>query len=158
MSCPPSAAGRALIDISVIVRGLAQGGSMLVAVVGVYALALHFGLATDGARALAILGLTAGSVALVAVDAGAGLGWCALAHRDFATFWVVAALAGMALTLGMWLPAAQALLHFQEPPVSWVLAVVTVLAVIAFALTRLTHRKRTDVPHPTCDRISSPSL
>jgi len=137
MSRPPCAAGRALIDMSVMARGLAQGGSMLVAVVGIYALALHFGLATDGARALAILGLTAGSVGLVAVDAGAGLGWRALAHRDFASFWVVAGLAGIALMLGMWLPAAQALLHFQEPPVVWALAVVAALAVIALGLTRL---------------------
>jgi Ca2+-transporting ATPase len=138
MSRPPSAAGRALVDLGVMAKGLVQGGSMLLAVLGIYALALHFGLATDSARALAILGLTAGNVALVAVDAGAGLGWRALAHRDFASFWIVAALAGMTLVLGMWLPAAQALLHFQEPPLIWVLTVVAVVAVIALALTRFT--------------------
>ncbi len=137
MTRPPSTAGRALVDWGVMARGLVQGGSMLLAVLGIYALALHFGLATDGARALAILGLTAGNVALVAVDAGAGLGWRALVHRDFASFWIVAALAGMTLVLGMWLPAAQALLHFQAPPVIWALAVLALLATIALGLARL---------------------
>jgi P-type Ca2+ transporter type 2C len=138
MTRPPSAAGRALVDWGVLARGLVQGGSMLLAVLGIYASALHFGMATDGARALAILGLTAGNVALVAVDAGAGLGWRALLRRDFASFWIVAALAGMTLVLGMWLPAAQALLHFNKPPMIWALAVLAGLAMIALGLARLT--------------------
>jgi len=137
MSRPPSAAGRALVDWGVMTRGLVQGGSMLAVVLGLYALALHFGLPTDGARALAILALTAGNVALVAVDAGAGLGWRALVQREFASFWIVASLAGVTLLLGMWLPAAQSLLHFNKPPVTWALAVLAVVAMIALGLARL---------------------
>ena len=136
MSRPPSAAGRALVDWGVMTRGLVQGGSMLAVVLGLYALALHLGLPTDGARALAILALTAGNVALVAVDAGAGLGWRALVQREFASFWIVASLAGVTLLLGMWLPAAQALLHFDKPPVTWALAVLAVVAMIALGLAR----------------------
>jgi P-type Ca2+ transporter type 2C len=141
MSRPPSAAGRALVDWGVMARGLVQGGSMLVAVLAIYALALRAGLATDGARALAILALTAGNVALVAVNAGAGLGWRALVRREFASFWIVAALAGATLVLGMWLPAPQALLHFEAPPVAWTLAVLAILTMIALGLTRFTPRR-----------------
>jgi hypothetical protein len=38
----------------------------------------------------------------------------------------------------MWLPAAQALLHFNKPPMIWALAVLAGLAMIALGLARLT--------------------
>jgi Ca2+-transporting ATPase len=141
MRRPPSAAGRALVDLRVMAKGLLQGASMLVAVLATYGLALRLGLATDSARALAILGLTAGNVALVVVNAGADLGRRSLVRADFASFWIVAALAAMAIAVGMWLPAAQALLHFEQPPAIGSLAVLVVIGTIALGLARLPSRR-----------------
>jgi len=140
MRRPPAAAGRALVDLRVMARGLMQGTAMLAVVVGAYALALRMDLATDGARALAILALTSGNVALVAVNASAGLGWRCLTRRDFASFWIVATLASMAIATGVWLPAAHALLHFEQPPAGWTLAVMLVVATVTLGLTRLASR------------------
>jgi len=141
MKRPPSAAGRALVDLRVMAKGLLQGASMLAAILATYGLALRLGLATDGARALAILGLTAGNVALVAVNAGADLGRRSVARADFASFWIVAALAGMTLAVGMWVPAAQALLHFEQPPAIGSLTVLAVIGTIALGLARLASRR-----------------
>ncbi|MBW8759769.1 MAG: cation-translocating P-type ATPase [Burkholderiales bacterium] len=152
MRRPPAAAGRALVDLRVMARGLVQGVSMLALVLGSYALALHMGLATDGARALAILGLTAGNVALVAVNAGAELGWRSLVRRDFAAFWLVAALAGTAVMVGMWLPAARGLLHFEAPPMAGALAVLLAVSTISLALTRVVRRRAAAPARPATTR------
>ena len=134
MTRPPRAAGRALVDVKVFLRGLLQGGALLACVLCIYALALRAGMDVPVSRTLAILALTGGNVALVAVDAAAGLGWRGLARRDFATFWVVAGLAAIAVGLGIALPAGRALLQFGEPPAS---AVMLVLAVIVGVATLL---------------------
>ena len=52
----------------------------------------------------------------------------------------MAALAGATLALGMWLPAPQALLHFEAPPLAWTLAVLGLLTMMSIGLTRLAPR------------------
>jgi len=136
MRRPPRAAGRALVDARVLLRGILQGGVLLACVLGVYALALRAGLDVPAARALAILALTGGNVALVAVDAAAGLGWRGVARREFASFWVVAGLAACALALGMGLPAGRALLQFGQPGPGAVLLAAALVVGVAMVLAR----------------------
>jgi len=134
MSRPPRPHDRKLIDPALFALGLAQGGLLLVVVLGVYALALRSGLSLPVARALAILALTSGNVALVAVDAAANLGWRGLVRREFATFWGVSALAGTAIAAGMLVPAARALLQFGQPPWQSIALVLATVGIIAMLL------------------------
>ena len=135
MQQAPRDASRALIDLRVLAQGMAQGVVLLATTLAVYALALHAGRAVDTARALGITALTAGNIALVAVDASTSAGWRTLMRRECASFWIVAALASGALALGLFLPAARTLLHFGTPApadLAWTgLAVVGAVAVLS---------------------------
>ncbi|MGN6528592.1 MAG: cation-translocating P-type ATPase [Burkholderiaceae bacterium] len=116
MARPPRPAGAALVDRDVLARGLAQGATLLALVLGIYGVSLHSGIDAAGARMLALVGLTAGNVSLVAIDALAGLGVPALFRREFVVFWGVAAAALGLLGLGVVQPQARALLHFAPVP------------------------------------------
>ena len=137
MTRPPRPAGRALVDLNVLLRGLIQGGALLACVLAVYAMALSAGMDVPESRALAILALTGGNVALVAVDAGAGLGWRGIARREFATFWGVAGMAALAVAFGMYVPAGRALLQFGSPPLGAVVLVAAMVVGIAALLARM---------------------
>ena len=133
MARPPRAASVSLLDRAVMVRALLQGGGLLVASLGVYALALQAGLPEGAARALAFVGLTFGNLLLVALDAGAGLPPRALFSRDFSAMWTVAAVATALISASLALPVLRQLLRFEAPPWGWlVLAMVGVgVAVLA---------------------------
>ncbi|MEP6504149.1 MAG: cation-translocating P-type ATPase, partial [Betaproteobacteria bacterium] len=138
MRQPPRDATRPLIDLRVLARGMAQGAVLLATTLAVYALALHAGRDVDTARALGILALTAGNIALVAVDASTSAGWRAPMRRERAAFWIVAMLAGGALALGLSLPAARVLQRFGQPALGdlgWTAAAVA-CAVAVLALWR----------------------
>ena len=115
MQRPPRRGGQGLVGRPMLLQGLLQGGCLLAATLAVYVLALGAGRAEDVARTLAVVGLTAGNLGLVAVNVSAGLGWRALAAPGLRAFWWVAAGATAALALALVLPGGRALLQFGLP-------------------------------------------
>ncbi|HWH74219.1 MAG TPA: cation-translocating P-type ATPase [Methylibium sp.] len=115
MQRPPRRADEGLVGWPLLRQGLLQGGCLLAATLLIYALALQQGRGEDGARTLAVIGLTAGNLLLVALNVTAGIGARALLAPGARAFWVVAALAGAALLLAISVPAARDLLHFARP-------------------------------------------
>jgi Ca2+-transporting ATPase len=129
MQRPPRRRGDSIVGWRMLGLGLLQGGCLLAATLAIYLLALDGGRSEDVSRTLAVVGLTAGNLMLVAVNLSAGLGWRTLFGPTARAFWWVAALASAALTLAVLVPAAGRLLRFAAPP-----AVDLLLALAAVAL------------------------
>lgn len=130
MQRPPRRAGEGLIGARLLAQGLVQGLALLVATLLLYLVALRAGRGEDLARTLAVVGLTAGNLLLVAVNAGGG--WRGLLGRGAAAFWAVSAAATAALTLALAWPAARRLLHFEAPaPGDLALSLATVAVAVA---------------------------
>ncbi|MFN7724039.1 MAG: cation-translocating P-type ATPase [Rubrivivax sp.] len=111
----PRGPGEGIVGWPMLWQGLLQGGALLAATLGIYMLALQQGRSEDLARTLAVLGLTAGNLGLVAVNATAGLGLRALWLPSARAFWAVVGVASAVLVLAMAWPAARRLLHFALP-------------------------------------------
>jgi len=147
MQRPPRRGDEGIVGWPMLGRGLWQGGWLLAATLAVYALALHAGRGTDVARTLAVIGLTAGNLGLVAVNVRAGLGWRALAAPGLRAFWAVAAVALAALALALAWPAARALLHFALPaPGDLGAALAAVAVAVALAAVEPPARRRAASP------------
>ncbi len=129
MQRPPRRASAGLLGRSLLTRGLTQGAWLLAATLAVYALALHGGRSEEVARTLAVLGLTAGNLLLVAVNASSGLGWRALLAPGTRAFWWVAAAATAALALALAVPSARELLRLAVPPAADLAATFAAVAV-----------------------------
>ena len=137
MQRPPRAAGALLVDRALVMRALAQGAGLLGVALAAYALALGAGLPTDEARTLAFVGLTAGNLSMVVVNAGAGLPLRDLWGPQFRSFQVVAALATGLIVMAVTVPAVRDLMKFASPPVgalAGVLAAVGAVMVLAWRL------------------------
>jgi Ca2+-transporting ATPase len=126
---PPRRASAGLLGRSLLTRGLTQGAWLLGATLAVYALALQAGRDEEVARTLAVLGLTAGNLLLVAVNASAGLGWRALLAPGTRAFWWVAAAATAALGLALAVPSARELLRLAVPTAADLAATFAAVAV-----------------------------
>jgi Ca2+-transporting ATPase len=131
MQRPPRRADDAIVGWRMLWQGLLQGGSLLLATLGIYAAALHTGAGADEARTLAIVGLTLGNLLLVLANASAGLGWRSVFEAGFRVFWVVAGVALLALAVAIAVPMARALLHFDVPSIR---AMAAALAAVAIAV------------------------
>eukprot|EP01038_Epipyxis_sp_PR26KG_P019419 gene19419-27509_t len=107
MQRPPRRADDGLVGWPMLLQGLLQGGSLLVAALAVYVLALQAGRGEDVSRTLAVLGLTVGNLLLVAVNVSAGLGWGALLTPGARNFWWVALAALGALAVSLVVPGAR---------------------------------------------------
>ena len=148
MQRPPRPREGSLLGGTLLVTGLIQGSCLLVATLAIYVLALQGGRTEDVARTLAVLGLTAGNLLLVAVNASAGLGWRALFAPGTRAFWWVAAAAVTALSLALAVPAARELLRFALP--GWadltaaLAAVCVAVALGAVLAAQLQHRMGDD--------------
>jgi Ca2+-transporting ATPase len=145
MQRPPRPAAEGLVGGPLLLQGLLQGGCLLAATLATYVLALDAGRSVDSARTLAIVGLTAGNLGLVALNLGAGLGWRALLAPGARTFWWVAGIATAALALALAVPGLRALLHFERPAaadLALTLAAVAASVGLAGVLTAVVSRTR----------------
>ena len=118
MQRPPRHAREGLVGWPMLLQGVVQGGSVLLPTLLAYLLALRAGQHADVARTLAVVGLMAGNLLLVAVNLSAGLGWRALAAPGARPFWVVAVIATSVLALAIAAPPVRALLRFGQPPLA----------------------------------------
>lgn len=142
MRRPPRRDDDGIVGWPMLWQGLAQGGCLLIATMGLYAAALHTGRDGDVARTLAMVGLTVGNLLLVAANTSAGSGLRALAEPSARAFWAVAAVAIAALTVAVLVPGARRLLHFAVPTAGdLTLAVAAVVVAVAVG-TRLSSRRR----------------
>ena len=131
MQRPPRRTDEGIVGWPMLWQGLLQGGCLLAATMAIYMLALQEGRDGDVARTLAVIGLTAGNLLLVAVNASAGIGWRALFASSALAFWGVAAAAAAALTVAVLVPGARRLLHFAVPtPGDLALAVASVAGAV----------------------------
>jgi Ca2+-transporting ATPase len=134
MSRPPRRPDETVMGWSMLWRAVMQGASLLGVTLAIYALSLESGSGADEARALAIIGLTAGNLLLVWANASAGIGWRPMFARGFAAFWVVALIAIAALATSVFVPAARRLLHFEVPSLGAIsLALCGVVMAVALA-------------------------
>lgn len=134
---PPRNPRDALLGWPTLRRGLAQGGALLAAVLGVWLLALQRGMSADAARTLAVVALTAGNLALVWTNARPPGSWAPPAGWAFP---IVGVLATAALAVAIAVPGVRALLDFAVPSIGALagaiaLAVAAVLSVAALART-----------------------
>ena len=147
MQRPPRGPGEGIVGWPMLWQGLLQGGSLLAATLWIYTAALGADRPVDVARTLAIIGLTAGNLMLVAVNASVGVGWRALLAPEARAFWWVAGIASTAVGLAVVVPGIRGLLHFGQPgAVDLALAMgAVVLAVAVGAVaSRTVRRKRTE--------------
>lgn len=115
MQRPPRPRGESVFGAALLWQGLLEGGCLLGATLGIYALALQAGRDVDTSRTLAVLGLTAGNLGLVAVNVTAGLGWRALFLPGARALWWVAGGTSAVMWAAVAVPGARALLHFGVP-------------------------------------------
>lgn len=137
MERPPRAANALLVDRALVMRALAQGAGLLAVALAAYALALGAGMPTNEARTLAFVGLTAGNLSMVAVNAGAGLPLRDLWGPQFRSFQIVAAIAIALMVMAVTVPAVRDLMKFASPPagaLAGVLAAVGAVMVLAWRL------------------------
>jgi Ca2+-transporting ATPase len=131
MQRPPRHAREGLVGWPMLLQGAVQGASVLLATLAAYLLALRVGHDADVARTLAVAGLMAGNLLLVAANLSAGLGWRALLAPGARVFWAVAAIATAVMVLAITAPPVRALLHFGQPPLA---ELGLTLAVVALAV------------------------
>lgn len=131
MQRPPRRSDQGIVGWPMVWQGLLQGGCLLAATLAIDWLALRAGRDADTARTLAVIGLTAGNLLLVAVNTSAGIGWRAVFEPGARAFWGVAAAATAALALALALPSARQLLHFGVPaPADLALALAAVIGAV----------------------------
>ena len=147
MQQPPRRASEGLIDWAMVWQGLLQGGVLLLATLAIYVVALRHGMQPPEARTLSIVGLTAGNLQLVLINASARGSWRTLLGIGFGAFWWVAGAASAALGLGIVWPAARELLHLGLPSwsalglaIGWVSLAVALAAVVSRLIARSTER------------------
>jgi Ca2+-transporting ATPase len=149
MKRPPRRSDDGIVGWPMLWQGLLQGGCLLAATLAIYALALGAGRDADTARTLAVIGLTAGNLLLVAVNASAGVGWRALLAPGARAFWWVAGIAAVAQTLAVVVPGARRLLHFGLPAVDDLgLSLLAVTASVALGAALSTRARRVPVARP----------
>ena len=143
MQRPPRLSDDGIIGWPMLWHGLVQGGCLLAAAMAIYMVALQAGRDGDIARTLAVIGLTAGNLLLVAVNVSAGIGWRALFASSALAFWGVAAAAAAALAVAVAVPGARRLLHFGVPtPGDLALGVAVVIVAVLLGAAVSLHTRR----------------
>jgi P-type Ca2+ transporter type 2C len=115
MQRPPRRSDEGIVGWPMLWQGLVQGGCLLAGTLAIYMVALQAGRDDDTARTLAVIGLTAGNLMLVAVNATAGVGWRALFASSARAFWTVLLATTAAMAVAVAVPGVRRLLHFGVP-------------------------------------------
>jgi Ca2+-transporting ATPase len=113
MKKPPRAADESLFGRRQLLFALLQGAVLLLAIVGLYAVALHAGYGEQQSRALAFTALIAG--ALVLALANAAEPESALLARGRRAFWLIGAVAMLVMALVLYVPPIERLFRVSAP-------------------------------------------
>jgi Ca2+-transporting ATPase len=141
MKRPPRRAGDSIVGWPVLWRGLVQGALLLVATLVVYLVALDAGRGDAVARTLAVVGLTAGNLLLVALNLADGHGLAALTGPSGRAFRAVTVVAAAVLAVGVLLPGPRELLRFGLPGAAD-LGLTFALVALACGIAALATRRR----------------
>lgn len=132
MRRPPRKTSSTLLAWPLLMQGVAQGVVVLTATLAIYVAALDVASTSETARGLAILSLTVGNLALVAMNAVAGNGLRALGGAGFRAYWLVVAGAALVIGLLMAFPGGRRLLLVELPSAAMLAAAMaTVLLALA---------------------------
>jgi len=118
MNRPPRALDEPFIGLRQLFWGLFQGAGVLAACLGVHAWALRSGFSTEAARTLVFVALTTGNLALVQVNATAGLTLPRLFRAGSLAAWAITAAAATALATVIVVPWLRDLFRFALPDAS----------------------------------------
>jgi Ca2+-transporting ATPase len=153
MRRPPRPASQPLVGARLLMLGLLQGTAVLAVSFGTFAWLLAQGESTDAARAVTIIALTAGNLALVWINAVDGLPLRLWLDRGLRAFWIIAALCVLVMTAALVIAPWRALLHFSLPGMDVLLAAIGLQFAVAAALgwisQRLPSPLSTVKPHAT---------
>jgi Ca2+-transporting ATPase len=117
-----------------VLLGLAQGGLLMVAAVGLYALSLHWGLHEDVARAMTIVATVTGNLCLVRVDAFHDLALSHIRRPVQQSYWVISGVAVAVVALALFIPQLRELFLFGLPtPLQLAIAIGAGLTAAALA-------------------------
>jgi Ca2+-transporting ATPase len=131
MRRPPRPRDEPLFSSDMLKRSIGLGTCVMVWTVFVYGTALHW-LDDPSARALVFVSLVFANVALIFVSRSRSGSVRAIARRHNNVFWIMAALAGVALALVIYVPAIAAVFRFTPP--QWEMIVAVAIATVALVL------------------------
>jgi Ca2+-transporting ATPase len=139
MQRPPRAAGESLFGRRQLVFALAQGGVLMLAIVGLYAMALGAGLEVFESRALAFTALIAGALVLALANAAGPDS--DLLSRGRKAFWIIGSVAALVMAVVLYVPAVAGLFQLVAPSAG-ALAATLALVVVAAGWPRLFARQQ----------------
>lgn len=149
MRRPPRAAKESLFGRRQLFFALAQGIVLLVAIMGLYAGALHSGLGERESRAMAFTALIAGALVLALADSAEP--GSELLSRSRKAFWIIGAVAVVVMGVVLYVPAIERLFQLTAPSM-WELGVTLAVVVLAAGWPRLFRR-----PGSTPGEAASPT-
>lgn len=132
MRRPPRPRDEPLFSYDMLKRSIGLGACVMGWAVSVYGIALQW-LDDPSARALAFVSLVFANVALIFVSRSRSGDVRTIARRHNNLFWVMAAVACVALALVVYMPGAAAVFRFTPPEWEWIVtvAIATVVLVLA---------------------------
>ena len=130
-----------LFSFAIVFRSVVLGVVSLAVATTVYGFALRE-TTVEEARTLAFIAVAAGNLALIFVSRSRSASALDILQRPNRIFWWISALAVLALTVTVFVPAVAAVFQFSRPPLAATLAVF-VVAVSAVLLTGLALRRPT---------------
>jgi Ca2+-transporting ATPase len=125
MQAPPRAAAARLFDWEILLRGLAQGGGLLLALFAVHVLALRQGGSDDLARAITFTVLVLSNLGLIYANRRWRAGAAPVGNRYFT--WIAGAAVALLLAVLFVAPVSR-LFAFVRPDAAWLLAAAAVAA------------------------------
>lgn len=132
MRRPPRPRAEPLFSYDMLKRSIGLGACVMVWTVCLYGVALQW-LDDSNARALAFVSMVFANVALIFVSRSRSGDVRTIARRHNNLFWVMAAVACVALGLVVYIPAIAAIFRFTPPEFEWMatVAIATVVLVLA---------------------------
>lgn len=142
MRRPPRSPGMRLFDRQVVTTGILQGGIFLLAVLGIYSIALHQGIDSREARALAFTAMVAGNIGIIFLNRSWTLSIFSIAKvRNPALWWVTGAAGGL-LAVVLAVPPIRDIFYFSVSQPVRLMQSVLVIVVIIGLLDQIKLKKR----------------
>jgi Ca2+-transporting ATPase len=136
----PRPASQPLVGARLLALGLFQGLAVLAASFGTFAFLLAHGETADAARAVTIIALTAGNLALVWINAVDGLPMRLWLDRGLRAFWIIAGLCALVMSAALTIAPWRDMLHFSPPGMDALVAAIGLQLAVAATLGWISQR------------------